>query len=422
MTRPPRRMLQVHPLGAVAIVVVGTILAGCDTPRDATPRVRQHAGEYPVAVWYYVKGYVPEDAVQAREAMNGDFAHIRSLGFNTIVADGIEDGRRAALLDVADAQSLQVVLPHKRTMAYVRNGRFDPGVMGDPQSVVQQNVLLVGDHPALYMHYVYDAPSLDVAGRLAEMVRIYGRLDPAHSVFVALSRDPVMLSRRANLPVVLWDNFPIAEGASPGELLNRRYEAPVTHAAALAEIRAQTPGRKHWAMIQALAIPQRLRMPTPAEWDLIYLTALAAGFVDGVVFYRYHIDQDPDSGLADANHAMPPERTAAVRRMTKRAGTWGPMLVGAKPAKDVVRTESGRLRGVFLIGPKRQFLLVFNPDVGTFGYDTVHVPATVQGRQVVRAVNVGEPKRYLPVGGSAEIPIELRLRPAESDLFELFGP
>jgi len=422
MTTPTRRRIpQTHSL-AVGIVVSGAIFAGCDAPVSDMPRVRQYVGEYPVAVWYYVKGYVPDDAIQARETMNGDFAHIRSLGFNTIVADGIQDARRVALLDVADAQSLQVVLPHERTAAYVRNGRSDPIVRCGPETVVQENVLLVGDHPALYMHYVYDAPSLDVANRLAEMVEIYGRLDPAHSVFVALSRDPVMLSHRANLPVLLWDNFPIAEGAAPGELLNRRYETPVRHPEALADIRARTPGRKHWAMVQALAIPERLRMPTAVEWDLIYLTALAAGFVDGVVFYRYHTDQSPDSGLADGNHGMPPGRAAAVRRMTKRAGTWGPMLVGAKPAKDVVQTENGRLRGVFLIGPKRQFLLVFNPAVATFGYDTVRVPATVQGRRIVRAVNVSEPKRYLPVGGGAEIPIELRLRPAEGDLFELFSP
>jgi len=414
------------------VLAAGLIAAGCElfkapsvprhSPGRTSARPESRPDIYPVAVWYYVRSYVPELQNQARNVMTGDFAHLRSLGFNTIVADAIEDDRRALLLDVAQRQSVRVILPHNGTTAYIRGGRSDRTVRSSPASVVGQNVQRVGHHPALFMHYVYDAPFLDVVDRLARIVKQYQRQDPGHPVFVSLSQDVAALARQADLPMVLWDNFPLAEDAGPGELRNRRYDAPPTHADALAEIYAQTPDRQHWAMIQALAMPGRIRMPAPAEWSVIYLTSLAAGFVDGVVFYRYHAAERPDSGLASANHTMSPERTAAVRRITRRALKWGPMLRRSRPSPQTVRTEDGRLRAVLLIGPKRRFLLAFNPDVVTFGYDTLYIPTTVQGQPVARAVNVDELKRFVSPAGRAEIAVKLRLRPGEGCLLELFGP
>ena len=402
------------------LLFFGLLASGCGRP--TSPLLGQDQEIYPIAAWYYVKGYVPETKSQARDVMAGDFSHLRSLGFNAIVADAIKDDRRGLLLDVAERQSMQVILPHARTMAFVRGGQFNRAVLSEPKSVVRENVQQVGRHPALYMHYVYDAPSADVAERLAEIVTLYRRLDPAHPVFVALNQGPAALARHLNLSVVLWDNFPLAEDARPGELMNRRYATPSTHVAALADIYAATPDRHHWAMVQAVAIPGRVRFPTPAEMNVIYLAALGAGFVDGVVFYRYHTDESPDSGLAPANRAMAPERTAAVRQVTKRASTWGPMLTRTRPATDPIRLKNGRLHATVLSGPKRQFVLVYNPDVVTFGHDTVYLPTTVQGRSVIRAVNVDEPKRYGIKGSPPEIPIVLRLSPGEGRLFELFGP
>jgi hypothetical protein len=385
--------------------------------------VRQAVDDlYPVAVWYYVRNYVPNDDAQARKVMAGEFAHLRSLGFNTIVADAIEDQRRELVLDVAEEQSIRVILPFSRTFAYVRGLQSDRGGPTEAESIVRANVEQVGRHPALYMHYIYDAPTPDLAGRLGEIARLYGMDDPAHPAFVVLSRDVASIANRADLPMVLWDNFPVGEGAPPGDLRNRRYDAPAMHAEALAEIYAQTPNRKHWAMIQALAMPGRLRMPTPAEWDVMHLSALAAGFVDGVVFYRYHMDQDPDSGLGSATRVMPGQRIAAVRKVTKRARDWGPMLRGTRPSRQVVRSNEGALASVLLVGGKRRFLLVYNLDVETFGYDTVYVPTMVDSHAVVRAVNVDEPERFQQVGTAAEIPIQLRLRPGQGHLFELFGP
>jgi hypothetical protein len=354
--------------------------------------------------------------------MAGDFAHIRSLGFNTIVADAIDDQRRRLLLDVAEVHSLRVILPHIRTTAYIQGNRSDPAVLRGAATIARENIESVGAHPALFMHFLDDAPPLDVVGRLTEMVRWYERYDLGHPVFVPLTRDVAALVRRVRLPVVVWDNFPLAENAALGEFRNRRYATPATHAEALAEIYAQTPGCEHWAMIQALAMPGRVRMPTPAELSALHLTSLAAGFVDGVVFFRYHADERPDTGLATANHAMPPERTAAVRRIIERAKTWGPMLKQSRPSPLVLRTENARLRPKLFVGAKRRFLLVFNPDLATFGYDTVYVPTIVHGRPVARAVNVDQPKRFLATGSTAEIAIELRLRPGDGCLLELFGP
>ncbi len=396
------------------------LTGGCAAP-EAAP-IRQQREPYPIAAWYYVRSYVPEPEAQARRALAGDFAHLRSLGFNTIVADAIEDSRRKLLLDVAEQQSIRVILPHLRTMAYIRSGQFDPAVMSEPRSVVSENVQSVGQHPALSMHYLYDAPTMDVGDRLKEMVELYGALDPVHPVFVALSQSPGDLACHADLPVVLWDNFPVAEDARPGELLNRRYETPVTHAEALANLYAQTADRQHWAMIQAIAIPGKVRLPTPAEWNVIYLTALSAGFVDGVVFYRYHTDERADSGLASSNHTMPPERMAAVKEITKTAARWGPMLRQTRLLPDAVRRENDRVRAVLFAGAKRRFLLVLNPDVETFAHDTVYVPPVVGGRPVARAVNVDETKRFLPAGAERGIAIKCRLRPGEGRLLELFGP
>ncbi|MBN1342983.1 MAG: hypothetical protein JXQ73_09910 [Phycisphaerae bacterium] len=424
--RPPRPHARWAPLAAVALSL---IVCGCET-FDFQPPIQQKQAEQPtpledvytVAVWYYVRGYVPPEPAQARATMAADFGHIASLGFNTIVADAVDDDRRQMLLDVAESQSLRVILPHARTAAFIKNGQFDPAVMSAPEPVVRDNLQRIGRHLALAMHLVYDVPTPDVLDRLAEVTALYERLDPAHPVFVPLSRDVPGYVKRANLPVVLWDNFPLAEDAQPGELKNRRYDRPATHLEAMTEIYAATPHRRHWMMIQAAAIPGRMRMPTPAEWDVIYLTALSAGFVDGLVFYRYHADKTPDSGLAAANRSMPPGRTAAVRKITKRAIKWGPLLKGLAPTPGIVRTSQGRLRPTLFVGPKRSFLLVYNPDVETFGYDTVLVPTAIPGRAVARAVNVDETERYLPTGPGDEIPIKLRLRPGEGNLFELFAP
>lgn len=414
----PKRQLD----SASLLLVVGglAVLSGCDLPVGPARDGQRHG--YPVVAWYNVGGRLPGSDAQARNVMTSDFAHIRSLGFNTIVVDAVGDDRRTLLLDAAEKQSLGVILLQAETMAYVRQGSADDAALREFKASVRKNVEAVARRPALYMYYVYDAPTRDVGNRLAVATKLYKSLDPAHGVFVRLSRDPAALVKQADLPVVLWDNFPITVDAAPGTLMNRRYPVPATHAEALAEIYTETPGRQHWVMIQAVGIPGQLRMPTPAEWDLMYMTALAAGYVDGVVFYRYHADEEPDTGLSLPNHSMPPERARAVRRITKRAMTWGPALQGTSPSFESVRIERGRLRAALLSGPKRQFLLVFNPDVETFGQDTVFVPATVQGRRIARAVNLDDPKRYLPQAATGEIPVPLRLRPGDGRLLELFGP
>ncbi len=404
------------------------LLVGCEDPMFAPPASDQRHSSaledtYPIAVWYYVRGYLPEEPVQARDAMTAELAHIRSLGFNTIVADAVTGERRVSLLEVAADQSLRVILPHAPTKEYVRTGRIDSEPVANSMSVIRANVEQVGRFPALLMHFVYDAPNKEVIDRLAEVVQGYRRLDPSHPTFVPMCRNVVAFAKKTGQSVVLWDNFPIAEGAPPGDLRNRRYRGPATHGEALYEIVSQLPEHRHWAMIQALAMPGRIRMPTPAEWSVIHLTALAAGCVDGVVFYRYHTDnENPDTGLALPNHTMTPERTVAIRRFTRRAREWGRMLQGTKPIKTALRVENNHLRAAVLVRPKRQFLLVFNPDVETFGYDTVFLPTTIRGERIARAVNVDKPKRYLPKGNRGEIPIELRLRPGEGMLFELFGP
>jgi len=400
--------------------VTGVFLLGCEAP--STPGVTQHGEFYPVAVWYEVAGHIPEAEDQARAALTADFVHIRSLGFNTILAEGVEDRYSELLLDVAQEQSLRVILPHARTMAYIRGGQFDPEVMNEPETVVRENVRWTSRHPALLMHFIYDAPTSDLAERLGEVARLYRKIDPDHPVLAVLSHDVATLVKQADLPIVLWDNFPLAEGGQAGELLNRRYEEPRSHLEALARIRAQTPDRQHWVMIQALAMPGRLRFPTPAEWDVIYLSAVAVGFVDGVVFYRYHTDDQPDGGLAGRDHAVPPERAAAIKRMTERAVRWGRLLRGTEPLADLVQTETNRLRASLLVGTKRRLLLVYNPDVQTFAYDTVHLPLMVRDGAVARVVDVDESQRYLPAASGREITMALRLRPGEGRLFEVFAP
>ncbi len=417
----PSRRSAVAWLGAAASVLLA---AGCDVPQATavTQPQQAHSDVYPVAVWYYVRGYVPEDAAAAQSRMAADFGHIRSLGFNTIVADAVQDERRGLLLDTAHAQGLRVVLPHAAGAGYVRTGKLARSTAGGVEALVEANLRQVASHPALLMHYLCDAPTVDMAGRLAELAGLYRSRDPSHSVFVPLSRQVAEIVRQAQLPVVVWDNFPIAEQAPPGRLMNRRYATPTSHADALEAIYAKTAERRHWAIMQAAALPGRLRMPTPAEWDLLHFTALASGFVDGLVFYRYHTDEDPDSGLASPNHMMPPSRLTALRRITQRAEAWGPLLRATQPSAVDVPTEDQRLRAKLLIATKRRFLLVYNPDVQTFAHDVVRLPAMVQGRRVARAVDVDEPKRFLPTGDGSAVPIELRLRPGAGKLYELFGP
>lgn len=402
-------------IAAVAAALMGGLMTGCEAPAAGSRGV-QWVGSYPVAVWYNVRGYVPEPEAQARATLTGDFTHIRSLGFNTILADEVDDPRRTLLLDVAQEHALQVILPHARTAAYIREGQLDA------VSVVNESLERIGQHPALFMHFVCDAPKPDVVGRLAEVVRLYRATDPDHPVLAVLSHQVAVLAQEADLPVVVWDNFPLAEGGEPGEMLNRRYESPATHAEALAQICRHTPGRRHWAMIQSLAMPGKLRFPTPAEWDVLYLTAIAAGFVDGVVFYRYQNDGQENGGLAFPDHTMSAERTTTLKRMTARAWRWGQMLKGAKPVLESLPTQNNRLRATLLFGPKRGFLLVYNPDVRTFGYDTVRLPVNTQGHTFARAVDVDEVQRYLPGLSGAEIVMELRLKPGEGRLYELFGP
>jgi hypothetical protein len=401
-------------------MAAGLLAAGCNAPTRRPDA--QQAEVYPVAVWYCVRGYVPEAEDGARTAMIADFAHIRSLGFNTVVAEDVDDRQSELLLDAAQNQSLHVVLSDSQTTAYIRGGRSDSGVTSRAESLVRDHVRRVGRHPALLMHCLYDAPPPEVIDRLAEVVQLYRSLDPDHAVLTVVTDDAAAMVKGADLPIVLWDNFPLPEGGKPGELLNRRYEGPTTHADALAQIYAKTQGRQHWTMIQALAMPGLVRFPTPAEWDVIYLSSIAAGFVDGVVVYRYQSDEGVNSGLCEPNRNMPPERTAAIMRLTGRALRWGPLLRSAVPVIGPVPMESNQLRAVLLKGPKRRFLLVYNPDVQVFSYDTVHLPTTAQGWRIARALDMDEPQRYLPSASGTEIPIELRLRPGEGRLLELFGP
>lgn len=420
-TRDSRLRALVAWLGMASLILLAS---GCEVPQAAavTEPQQEHPEVYPLAVWYYVRGYVPDDAAQARAVLTGDFGHIRTLGFNTVIADAIQDEQRGLLLDVAGSQGLRVVLPHAAGARYIRTGRLPRTGPSSVEALVEANLQQIGNHPALWMHYLCDAPDVGMAGRLTELARLYRSRDPAHRVFVPLSRDVPEIVGQADLPVVVWDNFPVAENAPPGQLTNRRYGTPTSHGETMQAIYAKTPDQAHWALLQAVALPGRIRMPKPAEWELMHFSALAAGFADGLIVYRYHTDDDPDSGLAGPNHMVPAARLAALRRITKRATAWGPLLRPTRPSPIDVPTKTQRIETKLLIGAKRRFLLVYNPDVETFAHDTALLPTFVQGQRVARAVDVDEPKRFLPTGDGATIPIELHLRPGAGKLYELFGP
>ncbi len=410
-----------HTICAVAWSSI-LMLCGCHPQETAPLPIIQHGDQTPVAIWYGVGSCLSGQEEQGRTILSRDFAQLRSLGFNTVLTDELEDGRRTEILDVAQEQSLRVILPHNRTTAYIRGGRFDPDVIDEAEVVVQKNIQEVSRHPAMFMHFICDAPEAEATERVAEIAGLYRRFDDDHPALAVLSRDAARIAQQSDLPIVLWDNFPLAEDSPPGELRNRREEHPPTHNQALTALYAQTPKRSHWAMIQAVAIPERLRFPSPAEWDLLYHSALAAGFTDGVMFYTYLAGNPAESGLVKEDRTLSPERSVALTRLIQRILKWGPLVRGTAPLSGVVRAENDRVSTMLLVRTKRRLLLAYNPNVETFSHDTIRVPTTVQGQPVARVVDVIEPQRFLPNTTTNEIPIQVNLKPGEGRLYELFAP
>ena len=374
------------------------------------PAVERVPVMVPVAVWYRGQPGTYHAGNGGLARLEEDLAGLRSLGFNTVVVDRIDDAERGVVSAAARRNGLGAVVGHRATDRYVRSGALPAGVP-TMAALVRANLAAFdgGHRPA--MHRLPDAPGPGMLDRLRAVQDALAVADPAHPSLVLLDDEAHDVGLRPGFVAGSALPFVATSDAEPADAAPAPPDGPEADA-------TRPAGQRRLITIQATGIPGRLRFPNELEWALTYHAGLARGFTDGILFYAYGASASDRDALGTGAGDLTRARRAAVKRLTSRALRWGSRLQGARRIEaEAVRVDSSRVATALFARGDRRFLLVYNRSAKHFARGTVRVPVELAGVRIRWAIDTETSRRQEPRG--ATIPIAVRLKPGDGLLYEL---
>ena len=287
---------------------------------------------FPVGVWFYWQGKVPDEADKAEAYLGRMLARIRSVGMNVVVADGIVEKNTVRVLDAARQHGMKVILSCRFISQPRRRGKQP---LPDEALILKQlqaYLPKVARHPALCLHYTYDCPRMAQSNYLLRVNELVRRLTPNHLTFIACNQTPPEVANGSKAPVITWDNFPIGVNNPPGVLVNYRYSGIIDHERELGRICEKTPDSRHIQLIQAFDSPGRLRLPSPSELRLQINVGFLCGWTDGVLFYRFHSGSGkrPSKGMVDEKLNWQIASAKQLKEICEKTRNIGIRLMGSK--------------------------------------------------------------------------------------------
>jgi hypothetical protein len=321
--------------------------------------------------------------------LDQDFASIAKLGFDTVVIRHVEDGDRSRVVEAARRCGLVVALPSREVLYYVRTGRLPEG-----RSCVK--ALAAAAWPA-------------------------ARDEPAPIAVVGEASDGATASRVGRVTAALRDQrkplttFAVVSSSGP---------APVTLAARPVDAAGEAAAGDVLLLKCAQALDGQ-QETSGWRWLGQYHAGLAAGLTGGVIVDGFRVVPGRWGGLVEGTTPLNVKRSAAIRRITARAATWGPRLRRLTPgAIQPLGHSSDGLKVVLFGGAKRRFVMLFNSSSDRFLHHRVELPATLDSRPVRRAVLVPPEEHVIagevvqPRSGRLGLPIDLA--PGDACLWEVF--
>lgn len=385
MTIPPQASLAVRlapgkphlhrrPLGVLGVVLL--LQFGC----AVRPPVAAHK-DYILAARYDLGAKQAARGLAQAPKLDQDLQRLRSLGFNTVVFDYLEDHQRIPLLDVAAQIGLR---------AYVTDRD---------------------------LHYYLLTGKLRGASNLDALVEVKLKPLAAHSAFAG---------------VAILSGYPKDRAAAAFAALRT------------AGIECLVPGQSGYQTDRGVVVAwldaNDLGNPNVSQIERLLLELngeIYAGWNDGLVI-DFAPDSDPQSRhVPQANPdeeidvgeilaaPNPRSRMFAVESLLRRANLWGARLQGFDrqliPA-DGLRRDPALLTTVFVRDARRYLFLFNQSSLPVRG--PVRFPAVLGGRAVARAVGV--PATADRIAGDVfeahggELAVQVNLRPGDAALFEIF--
>ena len=370
-------------------VVVGVLMAaaGCAAPPRGPAAV-----PHPLGVSYNVELLAAMGLPSPGTVMAEDFAHVRKLGFDTVLARHSLGSGWTMATRAARREGLTVAGSRREVLYYVRTGRLPDGCSSVADLVARGSR---ADPPGIVvLGEVVDAATGARARQVADAYR-----------------------RRPDLPVTL------AVLAGPNvEPSMVRPEATLT---------ACSPkwAGKGWAgsvlLLECLQRDDETVPEASARWLGQYHAGLAAGLTGGVIVEQFRVVPGHWRGLVEGTDRSGLDRATVLRRITGRARRWGPRLRQVEP-RDIrpLGPVSHSLHVVLFAGAKRRFVMLFNTSTEHFIRGIVDLPSDLDSRPVRRAVPV--PADPNEIGGQVVQPrtgrlsMTMHLAPGDAALWELF--
>ena len=378
---------------------------------------------FPVGVWFYWRGNVPDDPAKAQAYLDKMFAKVRSAGMNVVVADGIVEQNAQPVLDAAQRHRLKVILSCRfLTQQRRRRGQPPPDEAAIHERI-KAYIPKVDRHPALYFHYTYDCPRPEQIAYLRGINRLFAKLAPAHPTFVAYFRDLPEIANGSNAPTLSWDNFPLGIENPPGVLINYRYPGAMNHERELERIHDKTRGMRHLALIQAFDSPGRLRYPSAAELRIQINAALLSGWTEGILFYRFHSREGkrPRKGMVDAKMRWQLCSAAEMKQICEKTRKIVQHLAESERRPAALLAAPPRLRvAEFQKGGTRYALVMNRSATERFDGEAVAARANTRKRTPWRELSAVEnvlTQRRHPIDRKAATRIRVSLDPGDAALF-----
>jgi hypothetical protein len=349
---------------------------------------------YPVGILYGVEPAAALGSDDLQRCMERDFASLRKLGFDTVFIQHAEDRDRRRIVEAAARHDLAVGLPSRDVVYYVRTGRLPQGCSSVealaaslPRADGQSSTLAV-------LGEVTD----EATGARIRRIGEARRARAADAVTFALVSAPGIEASKLRREVSLLGRTPEMAGAdSAGDVMilqcvDSKYESPAR---------------------------------SGSNWLAKYHAGLAAGLTGGLVLDRFRVVPGQWRALVEGKEPPNVQRSAAVRRISSRAKSWGAKLRRSRPQViDPLGPASARLKVALFAGAKRRFVLVHNTSTGAFIHQPVSLPVVLAAEPVTRAVLVppeahviaGEVVR--PRGDRLTLPLDLA--PGDACLWEIF--
>ena len=415
----------------VTLMLSAFVAAGCGcaikplipfgSDRITPQEVTQHAPrQTPIGVWYAVEPLMTDDEQSLPAAVSQDFEQISRLGFNTVFVRHLDNAQRREVLDLARKFGLQIVLPNRDVIHYVRSGIMPDGCHS-AADVVDRSVSQVEDHPALALHYIGRVTSPDMFERAREVGNAIMRRGGA-APFVELSPDACQVNDPDNpFYYALYMRLPAARTASDTQTVHwKRY---VDHGP-YSKLHLDSDVRR-LQTIACRAVPGLLSVPEGNELFYLYHAGLLQGATGGLVLDGFRTVPGRGSGLADHDGQMPISRVAAIKKLIERASTWGKYIKRRKPEPiDYVEGAGQDIQTVLFRGRFSPMVLAFNASENRFAHRKIILPTSMGGRTFQKAVEresgAGAGGGQVFKAGPKGIEIKIDLSPGQAALYELF--